>query len=132
MSEPKFYWNNEEIFHSESRFLKEINVLEENVIKLKKLNDDLSKVLINNKLSPFNGTILIFNSYENNPTGFASPFLNSINISNKVVKQNDEQEILWLLLHEKMHILEAQIISNLDIQENEKINFFNKIIGKWW
>ena len=131
MSEIKFYWTSDEIYHSESLFPLYINILEDNRKILNELKNDLNEIIKSADIHPFTGKILLFKSQKNDLSGFASPFLNLINISNRVFKEKEKQNLLWLILHEKMHILEAEIISKVSIQENDKLNYFNKVIQRW-
>ncbi len=129
MSEIKFHWKADEIYHAESIISHQINTFEDNKNILDELKKNLNEILENNKIRSFIGNILLIKSQKKDLSGFASPFLNLININEVIFKEKDD--LLWLILHENMHILEAEIISLINIQTNSKIKYFNNVVEKW-
>ena len=131
MSEIKFSLTIDEIYHAESVISRQTNILEENKNLLAELKNDLNKILAKNKIHPFTGKLLIIERKKNDLSGFATPFLNLINISNEKFENIESKNLLWLVLHEYMHIFEDGIIAHTNIQENSIIKIFNDVVEKW-
>jgi hypothetical protein len=105
--------------------------LEENKKLLAELKNDLNEILTKNKIHPFTGKLLLIESKEKDLSGFATPFLNLINISNEMFEKIESEDLLWLVLHEYIHIFEDEIIAYTNIQENSIIKNFNNAVEKW-
>ena len=131
MSEPKFYWKGEALYHSKYLFSKATNILEGYREILSDMKEKLNALLNKNGLSLYTGNILLFENENEASSGFASPFLNLININSRIIKGKEKEDLLWLILHENLHIMEADIISQGKIQANPKIQYFNGILEKW-
>ena len=131
MSETKFYWDNKRLEHSNSIFFRSTNILGENTKKVYSLKISLNDIFNIVGLDPLNSEILIYKTRGSDPFGFATPFLNIINVSEDTLQNLKQEDLLWLATHEQIHILEAEIISNLVIHNNEHLNLFKEIIRNW-
>ena len=131
MSEMKFYWDNKRLEHSESIFFRSTNLQEENTKKIITLKSSLNVIFNNVGLDQRNSEILTYKTHEGDHFGFATPFLNIINISETTLQNLNQKDLLWLVTHEQIHILEAEIISNIKIYNNKHINWFKEIIRNW-
>lgn len=127
----KFYWDNTRLEHSNSIFFRSTNILKESTKKVSSLRSSLNDISNSVGLESLNSEILIYEAREGDPFGFASPFLNIINVAEDTLQNLTQEDLLWLVTHEQIHILEAEIISNLVIHNNKHLNFLKEIIRNW-
>jgi len=130
MDEDPLIWEKERIVLAGSCYYHEVNRSAENRILLNRIRGRLNRILRQIGLIPFNNEILIFTRRDTHLDAFVTPFLNLISISNSRLELREE-DLLWLIMHEKMHIIEAELFTGMDLQNNEKINYFNEVIRNW-